>query len=74
MRRPAAILFDVGDTLLVERRFDLEAGIRAVAPVLAPRAPELARTFRELLSELHAADREPHLARWLVETVPDLKG
>lgn len=74
MRRPAAILFDVGDTLLVERRFDLEAGIRAVASHLVPRAPALARSFRDLLSDFHASDREPNLARWLVETVPDLAG
>jgi hypothetical protein len=36
---PSAILFDIGDTLLEERRFDLEAGLGAVVPDAAYSRP-----------------------------------
>jgi len=72
MQRPAAILFDVGDTVLIERQFDLEAGIRAALPALTEHASPLATTFRTFLRDQHNQDREPLLARWLVEHVREL--
>jgi putative hydrolase of the HAD superfamily len=74
MLPPAAVLFDVGNTVLEERRFDLEAGILAAVPALAARVPELARSFRDELRERHAAHRELLLARWLLDHVPELAG
>jgi putative hydrolase of the HAD superfamily len=74
MPRPAAILVDVGDTLLREERFDLAAGLRAAAPRLGDRLPGLARAFGDELRACHAARRELHLARWLAARVPELAG
>ncbi len=68
----AAILFDVGDTILVERRFELEAGIRAAIPQLATRVPTLAASFRAELRAQHRENREPLLARWLTGHVEEL--
>ena len=63
-RRPRAVLFDVGDTLLEERRFDVEAGIAAVVADRAL-AATLAHEFREALAERHREHRELPLAPWL---------
>lgn len=65
---PTAILFDVGNTLLIEETFDLEAGIAAA---VGPRAdvPELAHTFRTELEVHHHAGRELWLASWLQQRV-----
>lgn len=74
MSRPSAILFDVGDTLLREVRFDLEAGLRAALPeYLHGAAPDLAREFREDIRRAHAARREPMLSRWLRGRVAELR-
>jgi HAD superfamily hydrolase (TIGR01549 family) len=70
--RPAAVLFDVGDTLLKEARFDLEAGIRAVLPNEETLVSELARDFRIQIQRLHACRRDILLSTWLRENVPAL--
>jgi FMN phosphatase YigB (HAD superfamily) len=68
---PTAVLFDVGDTLLIEERFDLEAGIAAA---VGPRVDvsELAHAFRAELARSHQACRELWLASWLQQRVPSL--
>src|SRR6187551_3404695 len=68
---PASALFDVGDTLLIEERFDLEAGIAAA---VGPRADShgLAASFRTELALRHRAGRELLLAAWLRQRVPAL--
>jgi HAD superfamily hydrolase (TIGR01509 family) len=68
---PTAILFDVGNTLLVEETFDLEAGIAAAVGPGAD-VPELANTFRAELERHHQAGRELWLASWLQQRVPAL--
>jgi putative hydrolase of the HAD superfamily len=74
MTRPSAVLFDIGDTLLHEVRFDLEAGLRAALPDhLRDAAPRFARSFREELFRAHAAQRELMLARWVCANVPELR-
>lgn len=67
LRAPEAILFDIGDTLLEERRFDLAAGIRAVLPHDPPRVAALTAAFRLATQEAHRSDRELLLADWLLE-------
>ena len=72
--RPSAVLFDIGDTLLREVRFDLEAGIRAALPdPLLARAAGLAHSFREEVREAHAVHRELMLSRWLRNHVAELR-
>lgn len=72
--RPAAILFDIGDTLLREVRFDLEAGIRAALPAhLRDSATRLAQSFRGELQGVHAVHRELMLSRWLCAHVAELR-
>jgi putative hydrolase of the HAD superfamily len=68
---PSAVLFDIGDTLLEEQRFDLEAGINAVVANDAE-VVLLAAEFRNALEECHAENREPLLAQWLQARVPAL--
>jgi HAD superfamily hydrolase (TIGR01509 family) len=65
------VLFDVGNTLLEERRFDLEAGIGAV--VDDSRSVEaLAAAFRSETADRHQRHEEVLLAQWLVDRVPSL--
>jgi HAD superfamily hydrolase (TIGR01549 family) len=72
--RPSAVLFDIGDTLLREVRFDLEAGIRAALPDRRrDRATDLARAFREEIQRAHTAHREPMLSTWLRGQVAELR-
>jgi len=71
LRSPRAILFDVGDTLLAETRFDLEAGIASVASADAA-VPELAEAFRAEVAECHRRRSEPLLAAWLQANVREL--
>ena len=53
LTRPTAVVCDVGDTLLREVRFDLEAGIRAALPSrMRDAAASLAHAFREELASL----------------------
>jgi putative hydrolase of the HAD superfamily len=69
--RPAAVLFDVGDTLLVEQRFDLEAGLAAVVPE-SDAIPALAKAFRARVRACHKTHEESRLASWLRRRVPSL--
>ena len=69
-RAPDAVLFDIGDTLLEERRFDLVAGIRAVVPNDADLVASLAGTFQNAVRDAHRSHREIRLADWLVERLP----
>jgi len=71
LRVPRAVLFDVGDTLLVERRFDLEAGIASIAEENAD-ISTLAHAFRAEVVESHLRCTEPFLAAWLRERIPGL--
>jgi HAD superfamily hydrolase (TIGR01549 family) len=69
---PSVVLFDVGDTLLVEERFDLEAGLAAVVhdrDVI----PALAEAFRADVLACHETHRELLLTAWLQQRVPTLK-
>lgn len=73
MMRPSALVCDVGDTLLREVRFDLEAGIRAALPdSLCGRAAHLAHAFRDESREAHASHRELTLSHWLRDRIPAL--
>ena len=71
LRAPRAVLFDIGDTVLAEKRFDLEAGIASVVGSRAD-VDALARAFRALVAESHRRQTEPLLAGWLRAAVPDL--
>jgi putative hydrolase of the HAD superfamily len=71
LRVPRAVLFDVGDTLLVERRFDLEAGIGTVAGTHGE-ISTLAHAFRAEVVESHLRCEEPLLAVWLRDRLPGL--
>jgi len=68
---PTAVLFDVGDTLLVEERFNLEAGIAAAVGHDGD-VRALAEAFRADLLESHRAQRELWLAAWLQQRLPAL--
>jgi len=71
VKRPSAILFDVGDTLLREVSFDLHAGIAALVPSSCPsseRAAELAEEVRVILQDIPPTGAsELPIARWLLE-------
>lgn len=67
---PDAVLFDIGDTLLEERRFDLVAGIQAVVRENAGLVASLAQMFQNAVQEAHTNHRELRLADWLVEQLP----
>jgi len=66
MRVPQAILFDIGGTILDERRYDLEAGVRSVAKRESDVA-EICREFRAEVQDKHRVDREVDLPRWLAK-------
>lgn len=55
MRRPAAVLFDLDDTLYPERAF-VDSGFRAVGRFLAPHLERSAGTIARQLRALHARD------------------
>jgi putative hydrolase of the HAD superfamily len=65
MRRPTAVLFDLGGTLLGEVSFDLAAGFRAVIPHASARAAELGDAFLAEMAEVRAGGRELPVAAWL---------
>jgi HAD superfamily hydrolase (TIGR01509 family) len=71
VKRPSAILFDVGDTLLREVSFDLHAGIAALVPSYctnSERATQLADEVGVLLQGIPPTGAsELPLARWLLE-------
>jgi HAD superfamily hydrolase (TIGR01509 family) len=67
--RPAAVIFDVGGTILEERWFDLERALRTVlADPGVSRA--LSDEFRTTLDEQHRMHREVAFARWLLDRLP----
>ena len=66
MRAPKAVLFDIGGTVLDERRYDLEAGVRTVVGREADVA-EICREFRAEVRDKHAVDREVDLPRRLAK-------
>jgi len=63
---PKAILFDIGGTVLDERRYDLEAGVRTVVGRETDVA-EVCREFRAEVLDKRASDREVDLPRWLAK-------
>jgi FMN phosphatase YigB (HAD superfamily) len=69
--RPAAVIFDIGGTILEERWWDLKAALRAVVPD-ARLVDALALEFQRLVSEQHRADREVALAGWLLARLPEI--
>jgi HAD superfamily hydrolase (TIGR01549 family) len=74
LTRPTTVVCDVGDTLLREIRFDLEAGIRAALPGrMRDRAASFARAFRDETRAAHASHRELMLASWLPHHVSELR-
>ena len=62
-----AVLFDVGNTLLQERWFDLDAGIATLSPDRS-----LAHAFRVEIAQRQANQTELLLARWLKHRLPKL--
>jgi FMN phosphatase YigB (HAD superfamily) len=69
---PRAVLFDVGDTLLEEQRFDLEAGLAAVVPD-QDTVKALAIAFRAELAECYRRNSELRLAAWVRDRLPALQ-
>ncbi|HME71857.1 MAG TPA: hypothetical protein VKM54_18600, partial [Myxococcota bacterium] len=70
MLAPSAILFDLGGTVLEERRFVLEAGIRAVVGDRPQAIAELTQAFRAELQDHHRVHRELLLSQWLMQRLP----
>ena len=73
MPAPDAILFDIGDTLLEERRFDLEAGVRAVIGQRPEVVTDLCMAFRVHSRDNYLVDRELSLPEWIGEHLPHLE-
>ena len=69
--RPAAVIFDIGGTILEERWWDLKAALRVVVPD-ARLVDALSLEFQHLVSEQHRADREVALAGWLLARLPQI--
>lgn len=69
--RPLAVLFDIGDTILEERRFSLEAGIEAIVGENHDSVVELSKNFRAELLSSHRLNRELYLPAWLCTCLPD---
>jgi hypothetical protein len=69
--RPAFVLFDLGDTLLLEQAFDLIEGIDVLLRS-RERSAALAREFEAELELSHEADREIPLEHWLRQRLPEL--
>lgn len=68
---PAAVIFDIGGTILEERWYDLQAALRAVVPDTRL-ADDLSVEFQRLVSEQHRANREVALAGWLLARLPEI--
>ncbi len=66
--RPAAVIFDIGGTILEERWFDLKGAFRAVLPD-AQFADDLSLEFSRVRAEHHQSHREVALASWLLARV-----
>jgi putative hydrolase of the HAD superfamily len=69
--RPAAVIFDIGGTILEERWWDLKAALRAVVSD-ARLIDDLALEFQRVVSEQHSANREVELAGWLLDRLPQI--
>jgi putative hydrolase of the HAD superfamily len=66
LSRPAALLVDIGGTLLREDAYDLSAGVRALEPRRDPEV--LIRDLQESIDHVRASNSsEFTLARWLVD-------
>jgi putative hydrolase of the HAD superfamily len=64
--RPAALLFDIGGTILRENSYDLAAGLRALEP--RHDAAELLGNLQESIDNVHdSVSAEFTLARWLTD-------
>lgn len=70
MRIPRAILFDIGGTVLDERRYNLEAGVQAVSGRDPAAVAQICQAFRSERDDSHKIDREIDLPRWLAEHLP----
>lgn len=69
--RPLAVLFDIGDTILEECQFNLEAGIEAIVGEDHDSVVELSKSFRAELLSSHRLNRELYLPAWLCTRLPD---
>ncbi|MEM7167413.1 MAG: HAD family hydrolase [Planctomycetota bacterium] len=67
--RPLGILFDLGDTLLSEHRYDLAKGLAALA---LPTGCDPATLTAEIDQVYRWSHREFRLASWLADRQPDL--
>jgi HAD superfamily hydrolase (TIGR01549 family) len=67
MPAPHAILFDIGGTVLDERRYDLEAGVRSLVGEDSVAVAEICRTFRAERDDCHRVNRELDLPKWLTK-------
>jgi putative hydrolase of the HAD superfamily len=65
MPAPHAILFDIGGTVLDERQYDLEAGVRSLIGENPGAVVEICQTFRAERDDGHRVNRELDLAKWL---------
>lgn len=65
MPAPHAILFDIGGTVLDERRYDLETGVRSLVGQDPGAVAEICRTFRAERDDCHRVNRELDLPKWL---------
>jgi putative hydrolase of the HAD superfamily len=66
---PRAILFDIGGTVLDERRYDLEAGVGTAFGLDPESVTEICRDFRAERDDCHSVNRELDLPKWLVKHV-----
>ena len=69
--RPAAVIFDIGGTILEERWWDLKAALRAVVSD-ARLVDELALEFQREVSERHRSNHEVALPDWLLARHPTI--
>ncbi len=67
MPAPRAILFDIGGTVLDERRYDLEAGVRSLVEEDPGAVAEICRIFRAERDDSHRINRELDLPKWLTK-------
>jgi len=67
MPAPRAILFDIGGTVLDERRYDLEAGVGSLVAEDSIVTAEICRIFRAERDDCHRVNRELDLPKWLTK-------
>ncbi len=71
MKRPRAVLFDLGDTILREVRYDIAMGLRAVVTDEA-RVERLTQLLSDELRREYAEHRDLLIAEWVREKVAEL--